>query len=179
MSEVEKGKYVQVHYKGTLENGDVFDSSEGRDPLEFIMGQGQVVPGFENAFSGMSVAEKKTFTLEPDQAYGPRDENRVTSFDRAQIPQDANPKVGDTVGLTNDQGQQIPAMVTEVTEEKVSVDWNHPLAGQRLTFEIEVMGVTDKPTQAAPAGCGENPSGACGDGCCNDTPGDGGCSGCG
>ncbi|MEW5734234.1 MAG: peptidylprolyl isomerase [Thermodesulfobacteriota bacterium] len=179
MQKAEQGKFVQIHYTGTLDNGDVFDSSQGRSPLEFQVGQGQVIDGFDKAVAGMSVGEKKTFNLSPDQAYGQRDETRIHTFQRAQLPPGFTPAQGDTVGLTTDQGHQIPAVVTLVTEEKVEVDWNHPLAGKSLTFAIELMGVSDQPTQASGCGCGcggdcgTETSGGCGSGGCGDK---GGCT---
>ena len=167
MEKVIAGKFVQVHYKGSFINGETFDSSQGRLPLEVQMGCGQVIPGFEQALMGMAVNETKTFTVEPAQAYGERDETRVLSFQRSQIPAEMNPSVGDTVALTSDDGQQIPARVTVADSEKIEVDWNHPLAGKSLVFEIQVMGVTDGPTQM---GCG-----SCS---CGDTPDESSCGGC-
>lgn len=181
MQKAEQGKFVQIHYTGTLDNGDVFDSSQGRQPLEFQVGQGHVIDGFDKAVAGMEVAEKKTFTLTPEEAYGQRDESRFHTFQKAQLPPGFEPKLGDTVGLSTDQGQQIPALVTSVTDEQVIVDWNHPLAGKSLTFAIEVVGVSDTPTQvAASCGCGDTGcgSGGCGDSGCG-TGGSSGSGGCG
>lgn len=139
---IEKNHVVQVHYTGTLADGEVFDSSQGRDPLEITMGQGQLIRGFEEALMGMAVNEKKTFTLEPDQAYGLRDEEAVRAFPRAQIPPEIDVELGQIVALSNSQGQQIPAKVVELDDENVTLDLNHPLAGKSLTFDIEVVGVT-------------------------------------
>jgi len=158
MEKTANGKYVSVDYTGTLQNGDVFDSSKGRQPLEFHMGAGQMIPGFENALQGMGLNEKKTFTLSPDEAYGERDDSRTQSFDRKEVPPGLNPEVGMTVGLTAPNGQQIPAQISEVTDEKITLDLNHPLAGQSLTFEVEVVGINDAPTQASACG-------SCGSGC--------------
>jgi len=154
MGTVENDQYVQVHYKGTLDSGEEFDSSRGRQPMEVHMGQGQLIKGFENAVLGMALNEKKTFTLSPQEAYGERDERLEHTFNRCDLPPDAAPQVGDTVGLQNDQGQQFPAQVTDVNEECVVVDLNHPLAGKALTFEIEVVAISDQPSQNnAAAGC--------------------------
>lgn len=139
---IEKDHVVQVHYTGTLADGEVFDSSQGRDPLEITMGQGQLIGGFEDALMGMAVNEKKTFTLEPDQAYGLRDEESVRAFPRAQIPPEIDVELGQVLALSNSQGQQIPAKVVELDDENVTLDLNHPLAGQSLTFDIEVVGIT-------------------------------------
>lgn len=153
MQKVADGLYVQVDYKGTLANGDVFDSSEGRQPLEVKMGAGQLIKGFEAALMGMAPNDKKTFTLSPAEAYGDRDESRTHSFPRADIPQGMEVEVGQTIGLSTPQGQRIPATVIIVDDEQVAVDLNHPLAGQSLTFDIEVVGISETPTQIS-AGCG-------------------------
>ena len=153
MKKVEKGLFVSVDYTGTLENGDIFDTSRGRQPLEVKMGTGQLVTGFENALMGMSLNEKKTFTLEPEAAYGPRDESLTQSFPRSDIPPEMNPKIGMTVGLHTPEGQQVPARIVHLDNEIVTLDMNHPLAGKSLTFEIEIVGISSTPTQL-PSGCG-------------------------
>lgn len=159
MQKIEDGMYVSVHYSGTLDNGEQFDSSEGRPPLEFKVGAGQMIQGFEAAVKGMSLNDKKTFTLAPEDAYGERDENRKHEFPRAQIPADMNPEVGQTLALTSSEGHHVPARIVAVDEEKVTFDLNHPLAGQSLTFEIEIVGISETPTQEP--GCG----GDCTSGC--------------
>ena len=153
MEKVETGLFVSVHYKGTLKSGEVFDTSEGRHPLEVQMGAGQLISGFENALMGMSLNEKKVFTLDPDEAYGQKDESLTHSFPRADVPAEIKPEVGQTVALASPEGQQVPATITEVDDEKVVLDLNHPLAGQTLTFDIEVVGISETATQD-PAGCG-------------------------
>ena len=153
MEKVENGQFVSVHYKGTLQNGEVFDTSDGRHPLEVQIGEGQIISGFENALMGMSLNEKKVFTLDPEDAYGQKDESLTHSFPRADVPAEINPEVGQTVALCSSEGQQVPALITEMDDEKVVVDLNHPLAGQSLTFEIEVVGISATATQE-PAGCG-------------------------
>ena len=153
MEKVENGQFVSVHYKGTLQNGEVFDTSDGRHPLEVQIGEGQIISGFENALMGMSLNEKKVFTLDPEDAYGQKDESLTHSFPRADVPAEINPEVGQTVALCSSDGQQVPALITEMDDEKVVVDLNHPLAGQTLTFDIEVVGISATATQE-PAGCG-------------------------
>ena len=153
MEKVESGHFVSVHYKGTLQNGEVFDTSEGRHPLEVEMGAGQIIPGFEEALMGMSLNEKKVFTLDPEDAYGQKDESLTHSFPRADVPAEINPEVGQTLALSSPEGRQFPAMITEVDDEKVVVDLNHPLAGETLTFDIKVVGISATATQD-PAGCG-------------------------
>ena len=172
MSKVQDGIFVQVHYTGTLENGEVFDSSKGRAPLEFQMGSGQIIPGFEQNVMGMAVNETKNFSLPPEQAYGQRDENLIREFPRSQTPEGFDPQVGQTVALMTEQGQQIPATVTEATPEKVVVDMNHPLAGKTLKFEVTVEGLSDEPTQGGCGSCsdaggcgGHSSEGGCGCGC--------------
>jgi len=153
MEKVENGLFISVNYTGTLDNGDMFDTSEGRSPLEFQTGSGQLIKGFEDAVMGMAINEKKEFILEPEEAYGARDESRVHTFPRTELPAGVDPKVGDTMALSTPQGQQIPAQLIEMDDENLTFDLNHPLAGQSLTFAIEVVGISDAPTQA-PQGCG-------------------------
>lgn len=160
MKKVEDGMYVSVKYTGTLANGDTFDSSEGRPPLEFKTGADQMIKGFEAAVMGMSLNEKKVFTLEPEEAYGQRDENRTHDFPRAQIPPEVTPEIGQTLALTSPEGQHIPARIVAMDDDTVTFDLNHPLAGQSLTFEIEVVGISDTPTQQ-PMGCGGDCSSGC------------------
>ncbi len=160
MQKVENGVFVSVNYTGTLNNGEQFDSSEGRPPLEFKVGDGQMIKGFDSAVVGMSLNEEKTFTLAPEEAYGARNEDHQHEFPRAEIPPEITPEVGQTLALTSPEGQQIPARIVAVDEEKVTFDLNHPLAGQSLTFKIEVVGISDTPTQQ-PVGCGGDCSSGC------------------
>lgn len=153
MDKVESGHYVSVHYTGTLENGEVFDTSEGRHPMEVEMGAGRVINGFEKALMGMALHEKKLITLKPEEAYGYRDASLTHSFDRSEVPAEMDVEVGQTVALSSPEGQQVPAQIVEADDQKVVVDLNHPLAGKTLTFDIEVVGISDSPTQQ-PAGCG-------------------------
>lgn len=163
MIKVENDKYVSVEYKGTLKDGEVFDTSHGRQPIEIKMGAGQLIKGFEKALEGMALNEKKTFTLEPEEAYGHRDESLTRAFPKADIPPTMNPVVGMTVGLAAENGQQVPATISKIDDKNIHVDLNHPMAGKTLTFEIEVVGISDTPTQA-PAACGSGcdcSSGSC------------------
>ena len=170
MQKVENGLFVSVEYTGTLDSGEEFDSSKGRLPLEVQIGSGNVIPGFESALMGMTVNETKTFTLTPDEAYGERDESRVYDFPKSEIPQGMQPEVGQVLALTTKDGQQIPARVDRIEEETVIFDLNHPLAGQSLTFSIEVVGISETKTQTqASCGCGSTcASDSCGEdsGCC-------------
>jgi len=162
MQKIENGQYVSVHYTGTLEDGKVFDSSEGREPMEFKMGAGQLISGFEEAVKGMTLNEKKEFTLTPEEAYGQRDESQIHEFPVSQIPEGMDPQVGQTIALSTPEGQSIPARVTARDDEKLTFDLNHPLAGESLTFAIEVVGISDSPTQAQDS-CGGDCSSSC---CC-------------
>jgi peptidylprolyl isomerase len=153
VEKVENGIFVSVDYKGTLENGQVFDTSHGRQPLEIQMGAGQLIEGFETELLGMALNEKKVFTLAPEDAYGQRDESLTQSFPRSEVPPGMNPHVGMTVGLTTPEGHQVPARIVHLDEDKFTMDLNHPLAGESLTFEIEVVGISTTPTQM-PMACG-------------------------
>ena len=162
MKKVENDLFVSVDYKGTLQNGDVFDTSNERQPLEIKVGAGQLIAVFENELLGMSLNERKTFTLEPEDAYGQRNEDLKRDIPRADIPPELNPQVGMMVDLQSPEGQQIPAQIVHLDEEKLTLDMNHPLAGETLSFEIEVVGISDTPTQA-PSACG------CGCACSQDS----------
>ena len=156
MEKVENGLYVSVDYTGTLQNGEVFDSSQGGQPLEVQMGVGQLIEGFERELMGMSLNDKKTFTLSPEDAYGQRDDSLTREFARSDFPPEIEPKVGMTIALQTPEGREIPAQITHLDDENMSVDLNHPLAGESLTFEIEVVGISRTQTQ---------PHGGCGCGC--------------
>lgn len=132
---------VKVHYKGTLSNGEVFDSSEGKEPLEFTLGTGQVIPGFENAVLGMKVEESKTINIPAAEAYGEPREELIQQVPKAQLPPEIKPEVGMQLMSQTPDGQQIPLVVTEVTEETITVDANHPLAGKDLTFELTLQSI--------------------------------------
>jgi peptidylprolyl isomerase len=153
VEKVENGIFVSVDYKGTLENGQVFDTSHGRRPLEIKMGAGQLIKGFENELMGMALNDKKVFTLGPEDAYGQRDENLTQSFPRSEVPPEMNPQVGMTIGLTTPEGRQVPALIVHMDDEKLTMDLNHPLADESLTFEIEVVGISSTQTQT-PMSCG-------------------------
>lgn len=153
MQEVKNGLFVSVDYTASLENGEQVDSSEGRAPLEFKVGEGRVIKGFEDAVLGMALNEKKTFTLAPEEAYGQRDESYTHEIPKTQIPAQVDPQVGQTLALRSPDGREIPARIAAVDDEKVTFDLNHPLAGESLTFEIQIKSISDAPTQQN-AGCG-------------------------
>lgn len=175
MENVKNGLFVSVEYKGTLENGEVFDTSQGRQPLEIQIGSGQLIKGFESALMGMALNEKKSFTLAPEDAYGERDDELTRAFDRSEVPPGMPLELGQTIALRSPQGQSIPAKVTQLDEKSVVVDLNHPLAGETLNFDIEVVGISETATQM-PQGCGSGCD--CSSGCDTDPSGCGGPSGC-
>lgn len=132
---------VKVHYTGTLKNGEVFDSSKGKEPLEFTIGAGQIIPGFENGIMGMKVDESKTINIAADDAYGARRDELVQEVPKAQLPAEINPQVGMQLMSQGPDGQQIPLVVTEVKETSITVDANHPLAGKDLIFEVSIVSI--------------------------------------
>jgi len=139
MPKVKKNDTVKVHYTGKLVSGEEFDTSKGREPLEFTVGSGQIIPGFEEAVEGMEVNEKKTITLSPDQAYGPVHDQLISEIDRSELPEDITPQIGQTLVATAQDGRQTRVQVTEVQPETVTLDANHPLAGKDLVFDIELV----------------------------------------
>jgi FKBP-type peptidyl-prolyl cis-trans isomerase 2 len=139
MVQAKPGDTVKIHYTGRLDDGTVFDSSVNREPLEFTLSGGQVIPGFDEAVLGMSPGESKTQKIPMDQAYGPHREEMVLEISRQQIPPELEPEVGQQLQVQQENGQAIPVFVTEVTESNVTLDANHPLAGEDLTFDIQLV----------------------------------------
>ncbi len=139
MQQVQNGDKVKVHYHGKLRSGETFDSSEGREPLEFTVGEGQVIPGFDQGVMGMQVGDKRTVEIDVQNAYGEKSQEMVIEFPKAQFPDDMNPEVGMQLMMNNGEGQQFPVTITELKEESVMLDANHPLAGQELVFDIELV----------------------------------------
>jgi peptidylprolyl isomerase len=140
MKTAQAGNTVQVHYTGTLSDGQLFDSSAGREPLSFQLGSGQVIKGFDDGVSGMEIGEKKTIHIPADEAYGPVNEELLINFERKNIPSDVPLEIGTTLNMHQDgNGQVVQVIVREVTDEIVVLDANHPLAGQDLTFELELV----------------------------------------
>jgi peptidylprolyl isomerase len=141
MAQAKDGDTVKIHYTGTLDDGTVFDSSEGREPLQFTLGSGQVIAGFEEAVRGMDSGEKKKVTIPADKAYGQRNEEMIIQAPRDQVPPDINPEVGQQLQMAGPDGQTIIVQVTEVTDDHITLDANPPLAGKDLTFDIELVGI--------------------------------------
>jgi peptidylprolyl isomerase len=142
MTTVKQGDTVHIHYTGTLEDGEVFDSSAGREPLSFTIGSGQVIPGFEEAIMGMAVNEKKNVTIPVDKAYGPRNEELVLTVPREQVPPDLNPEVGQKLQMQGPGNSPVVVEVTEVAEAHIRLDANPPLAGKELIFDIELVRIS-------------------------------------
>jgi len=142
MSQATAGKTVKIHYTVTLENGSQFDSSEGRDPLEFQLGSGQVIPGFDKAVEGMTVGESKTVSIAPEDAYGPRNEQAIQEVPKSALPDDLVPVEGMMLQAQNQNQQPVQLTVTAVGDETITVDANHPLAGKTLNFKISLVEVT-------------------------------------
>lgn len=133
------GDKVKVHYTGKLDDGTVFDSSAEREPLEFTIGEGMIIPGFEQAVLGMAPGDSKTELIPNDQAYGPHLDEMVVVVDRQQMPSEIEPEVGQQLQIQQATGQVIPVVVTEVSGSAVTLDANHPLAGEDLTFDIQLV----------------------------------------
>ncbi|WP_207492673.1 FKBP-type peptidyl-prolyl cis-trans isomerase [Aridibaculum aurantiacum] len=144
MQQVQSGDKVKVHYHGKLTDGSTFDSSEGREPLEFEVGSGQVIPGFDSGVTGMSVGEKKTINIPVDEAYGPKQDELVMEFPRDRFPADMVPEVGMQLNMSNGAGQNFPVVIREVQEATVLLDANHPLAGEDLVFDLELVEIVGK-----------------------------------
>lgn len=134
------GDRVRVHYTGRLDDGQVFDSSRDGDPLEFTVGAGEVIPGFDEAVRGLRVGDTRTVEISPEDAYGPRREGLVATVERARAQFPVEPQVGMNLLLPLASGDQLEVVVTEVTDTHVTVDGNHPLAGETLTFDVELVG---------------------------------------
>lgn len=139
MSQIKQNDTVRVHYTGKLVDGQIFDSSLEREPLEFTMGQGQLIPGFEKGLLDMQVNEKKTITIPADEAYGQPRPELVQEVDKSQLPAEIKPEVGMGLVSTSPEGQEMNLLVTEVKENSIVVDGNHPLAGKDLIFDLEVV----------------------------------------
>lgn len=139
MQQAQNGDKVRVHYEGTLRTGETFDTSKGREPLEFTVGSGQVIKGFDEGVKGMQVGEKRTLEIPVSDAYGEASEDLIIEFPKAQFPGDMNPEVGQQLMMSNGSGQSFPVTIREIKDDSVLLDANHPLAGQDLIFNIELV----------------------------------------
>lgn len=136
---IQKSNIVGVNYTGKFLNGEVFDSSEGRDPLKFQVGSGQIIPGFENAIIGKNIGDKVTVNINPEEAYGNVREDLIVKVPLEQMPGEV--EVGQSLQAQADNGQSVNVIVKEVNEDHVIIDGNHPLAGQELVFDIEILSI--------------------------------------
>jgi len=136
---IQSGDTVSVHYTGKLENGEIFDSSSGRRPMTFTVGTGQIIRGFDEAVLGMAVGDKKTVTIAPEMAYGPRQLELIVDIPRTTVPEGMDLEKGMMIELVDPQGNRIPAEVFEILDEVVKMDLNHFLAGKTLVFDIEIV----------------------------------------
>jgi peptidylprolyl isomerase len=139
MQQVKNGDKVKVHYHGRLTSGETFDSSEGRQPLEFEVGTGMVIKGFDDGVTGMKIGEKKTINIPADNAYGPKSKEMIIEYPRNQFPADMQIEVGMPLMMSSGSGQQYPVTIAGIKEGMVLLDANHPLAGQDLIFDIELV----------------------------------------
>ena len=139
MRKVEKGNTVRVHYTGKFENGGIFDTSVNRTPLEFIVGNGQVIKGFDEAVIGMKIGEKKTVNIPFEEAYGPHMDELVFTFEKQSLPENLNPEIGQKLQLVTGDGKRVNVTIIAVSETDITLDANHPLAGKNLVFEIELV----------------------------------------
>ena len=139
MQQVKSGDTVKVHYQGRLTDGTTFDSSQGRDTLEFKVGSGMVIKGFDNGVMGMQVGDKKTIEIPVDDAYGPEDPQMIMEFPIDRFPEDMKPEPGMQLNMSNGSGQNFPVVITEVKGYIVILDANHPLAGEDLIFDLELV----------------------------------------
>jgi len=139
MTQVKSGDTVKIHYTGRLADGTVFDSSSNKEPLQFTVGNGQVIQGFDEAVTGMAVGEMKTAEIACEKAYGPRDDNLIIVVDKKEVPPELKPEVGQRLEVGSRSGELLAVTVIEVGEENITLDANPPLAGEDLTFEIELL----------------------------------------
>ncbi|MGB8704171.1 MAG: peptidylprolyl isomerase [Gillisia sp.] len=139
MSQVKQNDTVKVHYTGKLKDGQVFDTSEGKEPIEFTLGQGQLIPGFEKGLIDMNVNEKKTIEIPKEEAYGEPRKELVQEVDKSQLPENIKPEVGMGLVSKTPDGREMNLVVTDVKDDTIVVDGNHPLAGKDLIFDLEVV----------------------------------------
>ncbi|WP_292519619.1 peptidylprolyl isomerase [Methanoculleus sp.] len=141
MAQAKEGDTVKVHYTGKLEDGTVFDTSTEREPLEFTIGNGEIISGFERVVVGMEPGETKTATIQPEEAYGPRRDDMTLTVDRGQFPEEIKPEPGQQLQIQQPDGRAAIVTVSDVSESTVTLDANHPLAGRPLTFDIQLVDI--------------------------------------
>jgi len=141
MAQAKSGDTVRIHYSGFLMDGTIFDSSLEGEPFEFTLGDGSVIPGFDAGLLGMTEGDEKTLAIPPESAYGARDEGLVAEIERTQIPPEIDPQVGAILQITSEQGDASNVIITKVSDTSITLDGNHPLAGQELIFEVKLLEV--------------------------------------
>lgn len=144
MKQVKSGDKVKVHYHGKLTNGETFDSSKGREPLEFEVGSGMVIKGFDDGVTGMAIGEKKTITIPYAEAYGPKNPEMIIDVPKDRFPKDMDIQLGMPLGMSDGQGNNYQVTVVEIKEDSVLLDANHPLAGMDLVFDLELVDIVEK-----------------------------------
>jgi peptidylprolyl isomerase len=144
MAQAKQGDLVKVHYTGTLDDGSTFDSSADRDPLQFVIGEGMLIPAFEQAIVGMLPGDSRSVHIPADDAYGPYMDELILEVDKNQIPESLNPEEGMQLQITQDDGSSTVVKVVKLTDEKVYLDANHPLAGKDLNFSIELVDISGR-----------------------------------
>jgi peptidylprolyl isomerase len=142
LSNIKSGDTVKVHYTGTLKDGTIFDSSKGREPLEFVFGQGQLIPGFEKAVESLNPGDLTKVNIPYNEAYGEVRGDMIVSIERDKVPTDIKPEIGLQLQIQQPNGQPLPVVITDVSDSHIVLDANHPLAGKDLTFEIELVSVS-------------------------------------
>ncbi len=146
MQQVKNGDTVKVHYHGKLTDGTTFDSSEGREPLEFEVGSGAVIAGFDTGVTGMAVGDKKTIHIPVDEAYGAKQDDLFMEFPIDRFPPEMKPEVGMQLNMSDGQGRNFPVVIAEVREDTVVLDANHPLSGEDLVFDLELVDIKGTPS---------------------------------
>jgi len=139
MSQAKDGDTVKVHFTGRLENGEVFVKSEEDQPIDLTLGTGELIPGVERTIVGMEVGEKKTIAVPPEQAYGPKQEDLMVEIDKSNLPEHVTPAIGKGLRIRQSDGDDIPVIISEMTENTVTLDGNHPLAGATLFFDLQLV----------------------------------------
>jgi len=141
MCKVKQGDKVKVHYTGRLEDGTVFDSSEGRDPMTFEIGSGQVIPGVDQGVLDMKEGDSRTLTIEPDNAYGPKRDELIAQVKKSVFPSEIKVEIGQQLQMEQSEGESIPVVISAIDGDDVTLDANHPLAGKTLIFDIKMAGI--------------------------------------
>ncbi len=144
MQQVKSGDKIKVHYHGRLTNGETFDKSEGREPLEFEVGSGMVIKGFDDGVTGMVPGDKKTVNITFYEAYGPKNPEMIIDMPKEQFPKDMEIEVGMPLAMTDGEGNQHQVVVTEIKDEVIILDANHPLAGEDLIFDLELVEIVGR-----------------------------------